>query len=247
VPKRSEIDYIKNIGPEAVRHARHKPFSDPKCGRYLMDLGAVLSLLPAPPARVLDLGVGTGWTSMFLARRGFEVVGQDIAPDMIALAEANADTADPFSLRFLVCDYERLELDDEFDAALFYDALHHAEDERLALAGVHRALRPGGVCITVEPGAGHAANAQAVAERFGVTEKDMPPRHIMAIGRDVGFREFRVYRRPVVDALLLEPAHAVGVGRRLRSGMRRLAKVFIGPAWQRRQALRGSHIVWMRK
>ena len=44
MPKRGEIDYIQNIGPDAVRHARAKPFSDPKCGQYLMDMGAILTL-----------------------------------------------------------------------------------------------------------------------------------------------------------------------------------------------------------
>jgi SAM-dependent methyltransferase len=240
MPKQGEIDYIKNIGPDAVRHARHKPFSDPNCGRYLMDLGAILTLLPEPPARVLDLGVGTGWTSIFLARRGYQVVAQDIAPDMIALAEANANSADPFSLRFLACDYERLDFDEEFDAAVFYDALHHAEDERQALAGVYRALRPGGVCITVEPGAGHAADARAVAERFGVTEKDMPPEHVMAVGHSIGFREFRIYARPGVDLL----PHRTGGAWRL---LRWLAKAFLAPVRERRYALDGSHIVWMHK
>ncbi len=247
MPKRGEIDYIQNIGPDAVRHALHKPFSDPRCGQYLMDLGAILTLLPAPPARVLDLGVGTGWTSVLLARRGYDVVGQDIAPDMIALAETNQRSAYPLPLRFICCDYERLSFEGEFDAALFYDALHHAEDEWQALRGVYHGLRPGGVCLTVEPGTGHAEAARTVADRFGVTEKDMPPAHVIAMGRALGFREFRVYRRPVVDPLLVDPDRDAGVWRHLRRGVRQLAKAFVGPWWERRQALRGSHIVWMRK
>src|SRR5438552_716108 len=129
MPKQGEIDYVKNIGAEAVRHAFNKPFSDPECGRYLLDLGAVFSLLPPLPARVLDVGVGTGWTSVFLARRGYDVVGQDIAPDMIALAESNREQAGVTSLHFVVGDYEQLPFVEEFDAVLFYDALHHAEDE----------------------------------------------------------------------------------------------------------------------
>src|SRR5689334_15699144 len=89
MPKQGEIDYIKNIHPTAVQDAIHKPFSDPRCGRYLMDLGAVMSLLPDHWIRILDIGVGTGWTSIFYAKRGYHVVGQDIAPDMIALANEN--------------------------------------------------------------------------------------------------------------------------------------------------------------
>ena len=247
MPKRGEIEYVKNLDADAVRHAVGKPFTDPECGRYLMDLGAVLTLLPPPPARVLDLGVGTGWTSVLLARRGYDVVGQDIAPDMVALAERNRAAAGDVALRFVVRDYEQLSFTGEFDAALFYDALHHAEDERAALAGAYRALRPGGVCLTVEPGRGHAASARATAERFGVTEKDMPPERIIALGRALGFRAFRVYPRPAVYPILTDPDTTFWPWQYFRRGMRQLAKAVLGPWWERRQALRGNHIVWMQK
>src|SRR5207244_11070644 len=85
--KSGEIDYLKNLGAAGVWHAANKPFSDPGCGRYLAELGAILALLPPPPARLLDLGCGTGWTSVFFARAGYDVVGVDLAPDMIAHAE----------------------------------------------------------------------------------------------------------------------------------------------------------------
>src|ERR1051325_1985892 len=86
MPKQGEIDYVKNLPAEAREHARRKPFSDPQCGQYLLNLGVIFSLLPAVPAKILDLGVGTGWTSVLLAQRGYQVVGVDLAPDMIALA-----------------------------------------------------------------------------------------------------------------------------------------------------------------
>jgi len=63
--------------------------------------------LPPPPARVLDVGAGTGFLSLLLAREGYQVTALDLAPGMlarlsekaksrgleIALVEANA--ADP--------------------------------------------------------------------------------------------------------------------------------------------------------
>jgi SAM-dependent methyltransferase len=85
--------------------------------------------------------------------------------------------------------------DDAFDAVVFFDALHHAVDERAAVGAAYRALRPGGVCVTAEPGRGHAGAADSVAavRRFGVTERDMPPARVIAAGRAAGFRRFRVY------------------------------------------------------
>ena len=49
-------------------------------------LAAALDSLAAEPARVLDLGTGTGRAAFLLARRypGAEVVGADLAADMVA-------------------------------------------------------------------------------------------------------------------------------------------------------------------
>src|SRR5207249_3650157 len=80
-----------------------------------------------------------------------------------------------------------------FDCAVFYSSLHHAVDEVEALRMVYHALKPGGVCITSEPGEGHAQspNSRKAIVNYNVTEKDMPPGRIIAAARRVGFRQFR--------------------------------------------------------
>lgn len=193
--KQGEIDYLKNIGPEGVRHAANKPFSDPNCAGYLMGIAAIRSLLPPPPARLLDLGCGTGWTSMFFAKMGYEVVGVDIAADMIRCARDLKQREGLDNIDFAVSDYEHLRYESEFDCAVFFDALHHAVDESLAVKAAFKALKPGGVCVTSEPGKGHAhqpASLRAI-EEFGVTEKDMPPAKVISLGRAAGFKIFNVY------------------------------------------------------
>ena len=199
MPKLGEINYIRAIGADGVGHVLNKPFADGNRGRYLADLGLVMGMLPPPPRGARPRGRG-GSTTAFLANRGYDVLGRDICPDMIELAERNRDRYDAPSASFEAGDYESMPYRDEFDAALFYDALHHAEDERAALAAAHAALKPGGVCVTVEPGKGHAAASSSAADAFGVTEKDMPPHHVITIGRSVGFREFRVHARFGSDA-----------------------------------------------
>lgn len=195
MPKQGEIDYLKNIGPEGVWHAAHKPFSDADCGTYLISMGIIMNLLPPPPGRVLDLGCGTGWTSCLLAKRGYEVVGQDICPDMIHHARENGESMSLTNLEFVVGDYEELTLAADFDAAIFFDALHHSVDERAALSAVYRALKPNGVCITSEPGEGHAKaeHSKEAMKKFNVTERDMPPSTIIRAGKGIGFRRFEVF------------------------------------------------------
>lgn len=190
--KQDEVEYAWRMSAE---HAANKPFSDGDCGRNLIRLGTLFTLLPPPPARLLDLGCGTGWTSRFFARAGYAVVGVDIAPEMIRLATEGRDADRAANLSFAVSDYENLAYRDEFDCAVFFDSLHHADDERLAVRRAFEALKPGGVCLADEPGEGHSRSEDSLAAvaKYGVTEKDMPPAHVVALGREAGFAAFRVF------------------------------------------------------
>lgn len=196
--KSAEQQYLSNIGHEGQQHALNKPFSDAGCGENLVGIGVIMQLLPSPPARILDLGCGTGWTSALFALRGYNVTGHDIAPDMLALARENKKRYAAVSLDFVEGDYEQLPFENEFDAAIFYDSLHHCDDEQAALRMVYRALKPGGILITHEPGEGHSTNPHSVRamQLYGVNERDMPPWLIMEAGRKAGFRKFSVFPMP---------------------------------------------------
>ena len=189
-PKAGERAYYARLGAEGQRHAREKPFSDPNCGKYLADLGALLLMLEPPPRSILDFGCGTGWTSLFLARAGYHVLGVDISADATRIANEAAQAAGVSTISFQTADYEGFVAPQLFDYVLFYDALHHAEDERAALAAAYRALKPGGVMFAFEPGSGHHASAGArhAVETYGVHEKDMPPAYVWRLARAAGFR-----------------------------------------------------------
>ena len=202
--KEDEIAYIERLGPLGRQHALDKPWSDVDRGRYLQEIGALISLLPQPPARVLDLGAGSGWTSCLLALSGYRVTSTDIAPEMVVMQAENAARYDVRLEASIVSDFESLTFDNEFDVVIFYDCLHHSDDEVSALRSAHRALKPGGICVTLEPGEGHhtAESSMSAMKHLGVTERDMPPSTIVKAARQVGFASHAVHERPL-DPLLV--------------------------------------------
>jgi len=100
--------------------------------------------------RLLDLGSGTGEHSRFLASKGFDVVGIDSSPAMLAKA---ADSPLPARLTFVegdIADVERL-TSGWFDGAICLGNTlpHLRESETMArfAAGLRRRLRPGAAFV----------------------------------------------------------------------------------------------------
>ena len=221
-----EYDYFKNIGAAGMQHAEHKPWSDEQCGLYLMELGAMMGLMPQG-GRLLDMGCGTGWTSVLFAKRGYEVVGAELVPEAVEAGRRLRQENGLLNLDFVVGDYESLGFDGEFDIVVFFDCLHHAVDEVAALRSAYRALKPGGICITSEPGRGHERRSRAVVAQYGVTERDMHPAKIIRAGKQVGFRRFSVHPHASYLYIALYRKELRGaVGKLLRfPGMRTLAGI----------------------
>jgi trans-aconitate methyltransferase len=120
--------------------------------RFVTNLGApVVELLaPRPGERVLDLGCGDGPLTAALAGMGCDVVGVDASPDMVAAARA-------LGLDARVMSGEALSFADEFDAVFSNAALHWMKDGAAVVAGVARALRPGGRFVGEFGGEGNIA------------------------------------------------------------------------------------------
>ena len=54
---------------------------------------ALRRLLPPPPARVLDVGAGTGFLALLLAKQGYEVSALDLSPGMLLRLQDKAAEA----------------------------------------------------------------------------------------------------------------------------------------------------------
>jgi arsenite methyltransferase len=96
-----------------------------------------------PTDRVLDLGCGTGWASRRLARVAQEVVGLDVADEMLRRAE---EASSKFSnIRYVWGSAERIPTaDNHFSKVLSVESFYYYADQGKALEELRRVLAPGG-------------------------------------------------------------------------------------------------------
>lgn len=79
----------------------------------------------ASASRVLDLGCGSGWLSVFLAREGFKVTGIDVADHALELGKQWAEMED-LKIQFDVGDLGDLPYpDNSFDAVVANSIIEH--------------------------------------------------------------------------------------------------------------------------
>lgn len=105
-----------------------------------------------PGRTVLDLACGTGSLTWTLARRGYEMIGVDLSPEMLAqAAEKAGETAVDVPPIFLCQSMDRLDLYGTIDACVCcLDSINYVIDPkkvRRAFQRVHLFLMPGGLFL----------------------------------------------------------------------------------------------------
>ncbi len=104
----------------------------------------VLRLDPIHGEKILDLSTGTGWASRVVARRGAQVIGCDIAEELLETASARA-LAEKLSIDYQIGDAEQLPFaTSEFDAVISTFGVMFASRPEAAAAELARVVRPGG-------------------------------------------------------------------------------------------------------
>jgi SAM-dependent methyltransferase len=145
-----------------------------EAGAFVPVLGQpVVALLgPRSGERILDLGCGDGILSEKIAAAGATVVAVDAAPDLIAAAKTRG-------LDARLVDGQRLPFSAEFDAVFSNAALHWMRDADAVIAGVKRALKPGGRFVAEMGGHGNIASVivalTAVLARRGIDAQSLNP------------------------------------------------------------------------
>jgi trans-aconitate methyltransferase len=121
----------------------------------------LLDLLEAKSGeRILDVGCGTGHLTAQIAEKGAHVTGVDRSADMIRQAREKYP-----ALRFEVMDARDLAFPETFDALFSNATLHWIREPERVIAGVAKALRPGGRFVAEFGGKGNTAGFVAALER----------------------------------------------------------------------------------
>ena len=179
---------------------------------FVPELGApVLELLgPSARERILDLGCGDGVLTEKIVAAGASVVAVDAAPDMVAAARARGIDA-------RITRGQNLIFDHEFDAVFSNAALHWMRPPDVVLAGVRRALKPGGRFVGEMGGHNNTAAIivalSTVLGHRGLDAHQLNPWYFPSSAayrkklEDAGFsvEEIRIVPRPTALPTSIEP------------------------------------------
>jgi uncharacterized protein YbaR (Trm112 family)/ubiquinone/menaquinone biosynthesis C-methylase UbiE len=143
-------------------------------------------------ATVLDNAVGTAWTSEWLVRMGYEVIGTEICVDYFKSGRRRMGqdfmTAKP--LHLIVCDAENLPLREEIaDGILSFDSFHHMLDRSAVVSRFDNVLKAGGSAVFVEPGETHEDHPASVwvNKRYGILERGVTSEELQSYAENSSF------------------------------------------------------------
>ena len=189
--------------PDVYTHGHHDSVLRSHRWRTAENSAAYLLDHLRPGQRLLDVGCGPGTLTVDLARRlapGGEVVGVDVADDVVAEARRHAG-AEKVAVDFRAGDFRELGLEERsFDVAHAHQVLQHLQDPVGALVEMGRLVRPGGLVAVrdgdyaaftwapANPGLDRWLDVYQQVARHNGAEPDAG-RHLLAWARAAGFAD----------------------------------------------------------
>ena len=142
--------------------------------RWLAELEARLPR--RTPLNILDVGTGTGFFAILMARLGHRVTGIDLTPAMLEEASAMASGLG-LDIAFRQMDAQKLDFpDDTFDVVLSRNLTWTLPEPGKAYAQWHRVLKPGGLLLNFD--ADYAENVRSESAQNCSVAPDSPYGHV---------------------------------------------------------------------
>lgn len=199
--KVAEVETAQASLDRGLAHSFRKPFGAPWGTEPWLKWATIADVLDrlqvGEGQTILDLGCGSGWTTLFLAEAGYRPTGVDLASASIQMARTRAERWGA-RVDFQVADMDVLDLGREFDAILVYDALHHTVRQAQVVANIARHLRPGGWVLFGEPSWLHAFSpgARRTTRDLGWIERGIAVSLLRRDCNRAGLRETRRFFEP---------------------------------------------------
>lgn len=103
-------------------------------------------------SRVLEIGCGTGSTAIELAAGTRHIVGTDVSPAMVGVAQGKAETAKIDNVEFRVLTaQDAANLSEPFDVVTGFNIFHLIDGAEDVFGDIYRMLPVGGVFISKTP------------------------------------------------------------------------------------------------
>ena len=116
--------------------------------------------------KVLDIGCGTGWCLEAFKDAGYDVVGQELSPQLASFTQEN------FKIPTYNCSVSQIE--DSFDFITMFDLIEHVPDPVELLTDCQKILNPGGVILAFTP----HLDSYGIREMKEFSSLVIPPSHL---------------------------------------------------------------------
>jgi 2-polyprenyl-3-methyl-5-hydroxy-6-metoxy-1,4-benzoquinol methylase len=163
-PRPPPMDAAEAAARDGLRES-NRPLFRHRLAGWLASLPDIHArLVASPPARVLDVACGAGWSSLAIAAAypDVSIDAIDLDGAVIALARGHgAEAGLGDRVRFRVADAADPGLEGPYDLVTCVEALHDMVDPVGSLAAWRQLLAPDGACLVVDVRAGSVFTAPA--------------------------------------------------------------------------------------
>lgn len=197
-PSKPGADHMQHRFDDPERYA--KGFDDPARDAWQMPDRVIAALALKPGDRVADVGAGTGYFSVRLAKSTAKpsVFAVDLEPAMVGYLTKRAAAEGLASMRAVQASAASPNLPEPVDVVLVVDTFHHIGNRAAYFGGVRQRLRPGGRVAIIDfrkdaPGEGPPAHFRFTPDQ--ITAEMAEAGYVLDASHDFLPRQhFLVYR-----------------------------------------------------